>query len=515
MKQMKIQITFLTVFAILIISFVSCNQNKMRQNEEQVKNKLLEEEQVIAEQKRLEEEKAEAFADSIAKLPKELRLQANRSVDASQPPIVFNIEEARTRVKPIKYSQLGERVRYVKLSHDLDDKFFDRPKALLTNNGIIISALGGVTCFENNGSLKEIVCKNDQLWQKRGKSLYADNDVFKNYKGLQGMPFAIDNKLYYRYIDKPNNKSWLIEYDMLKPKSIEIKYGLEHDNKAKPKGKRRAKFHANKDLLGTFITSHGMTPLDKYHWATNLSKWKSSKSGYFLTVQSLSGDTVSQLKDFDPIKNFTSSVYRTVERNNVYRFKGHLHLRQNFNDTIFRFETVNRVKPIYVIDFGKKKITSSMQGISPKYDLTNKYVVHDILETNQFVFIFYTKDYICPNTAKKGSLLYNCFVYDKTNNKTFHAYRNEPAILRKAKNSTLPPGTVTPQKGIINDLDYGITTWKFQQTEDGRLYKLINGKDIKEHLQSTPENTNIINKDILEKIVTSSKDNDLFLMIIE
>ncbi len=70
----------------------------------------------------------------------------------------------------------------------------------------------------------------------------------------------------------------------------------------------------------------------------------------------------------------------------IYRLNGHLHFRQSFNDTIYRFESLNRVKPLYVIDFGKKKIASSMEGINPKYDLTDKYVVNNILETNKFVF---------------------------------------------------------------------------------------------------------------------------------
>ncbi len=199
----------------------------------------------------------------------------------------------------------------------------------------------------------------------------------------------------------------------------------------------------------------------------------------------------------------------------MYRFKERLYFRQNFNDTIYCFEALNRVNPIYVIDFGKKKIKSSMEGINPKYDLKDKYIVQDIWETVKYVFLFYTQDYVCPNNAKSGSLLYNCFVYNKINGETFHAYINEPAILSKPKKSMLPPGPITPQEGIVNDLDYGIATWKFKQTDDGKLYRLIKGKDIKNHIHSNPKNTNLENKELLEKIAENSKDDDLFLMIIK
>ncbi len=508
MKQVKKQIV-LSVGLVILTTFASCD-SKMKVNEDVVKDKLLKEEKVIAERKRLEEEKAKAFADSIAKLPKEQRLKANRSVDAKRPPIVFNIEEARTRVHPIRYSQLGKTVRYIKFSHHLEKNFLERSDVLLTPNGIVINAAGGTVCFYNDGTFKEIICRNDKLWIKGSNYWTYDKEAFAKYKGIQGNPFFIDDKIYYKYVDRANKQGYLMEYDMLQPQEIEMRYDVENKQLPKPKGKRRMPVNTHTDLHET-----GMIPLDKYHFTTNRDKWNSSKSGNFLTAYSYSGDTVCQLKDHDPIKNYTASVYRGSEGNSMYRLNGQLHFRQNFNDTIYRFETVNRVRPLYVIDFGKKKITSSMQGINPKYDLTDKYVIENILETNKFVFIFYTKDYICLNTAKKGTLQYNCFVYDKITGDTFHTYINESGVFNTPKNSMLPSFPLSPQKGIINDLDYGITTWKFKQAEDGRLYKLIKGEDIKKHLQSNPKNVNTANKELLEKIVEHSKDNDLYLMIIE
>ncbi len=66
MKQIKSLLLITSIVCLIIFS--ACNQNKMGQNEEVVKDKLLAQEAVIAEQKRLAEERAKAFADSIAKL---------------------------------------------------------------------------------------------------------------------------------------------------------------------------------------------------------------------------------------------------------------------------------------------------------------------------------------------------------------------------------------------------------------------------------------------------------------
>ncbi len=509
MKKRNTKLILQVSFVIMLTIITSCT-SKIKINEEAVEEKLLEQEKVIAEQRRLEEEKAKAFADSIAKLPKGFQVRADRSVDTQHPPIVFDIEEARARVKPVSYSQLGKTVQYIKLSHDFSRDFFRNAKVLLTNDNIIIATLHGIACFYNDGTFKEMVCKNDNMWEQKGSFLYLNTDAYKTYRGVQGMPFSIDNKLYYRYVDNSKKQGWLMEYDMTKLQEIEMRYNVEDKQAPKPKGIRRCSADT-KLSMGLIPTE--MMPLDKYHWTTNKSKWESSKTGFFFTVHSFSGDTVCQLKDYDPIKNYTASAYRGVH-NKMYRLNGHLHFLQNCNDTIYKFETVNRARPLYVIDFGEKKIKSSLERLHPQYSAKDKYILTDLLETNKFVFIFYTKDYACPNAAKAGTLLYNCFVYDKQDHKAYHTYVNEKPFIQKGrKGKILFPEA--PNKGIINDLDYGIVTWDFKQAEDGKLYKLIKGKTIKEHIQSIPKNANVTNKELLEKIAEYSNDDDLFLMIIK
>ncbi len=509
------QIGLLTTAAIFLIVFAACKNNKLKVNEDTAKSKLLEQEAVIAEQKRIEEEKAKAFADSIAKLPKALRVKADRSIDKKRPPVVFDIEKARAIVKPIKYSQLGKKVSYVKLSHQFDKDFTRNLAVKLTGKYIITQSLGGIVCYNNDGTLKEVVARNGKLYEIYDNTLISDTEKWQRYTGTMGMPFAICDKLYYQYADNPNKQGWLMEYDMNQPKKIFYNNGENLQNK--PIGTRKAPI----TVAWKLMTGESILPLDKYHWTTDKSKWNSSKAGYFISVQNFSGDTVCQLKDYDPVRNFTASVYQTTH-NKLYRLNSHLYFRQVNNDTIYRFETVNRVRPLYVIDFGKKKIKSSTDRLNPWFDTRDKYILKDIIETNQFVFVFYTKDYACEKALKQKTIQFSCFAYNKLTGEQFHTYVAENPIvtqIKKSKNYSRlapPPPLIIepPLKGIINDLDYGITTWKWKLAEDGRLYKLLSGKQIKEYVKNNPKNSNLANKELLEEIADKAKDDDLFIMII-
>ncbi len=441
-----------------------------------------------------------------------MRVKADRSIDKKRPPVVFNIEKARAIVKPIKYSQLGKKVSYVKLSHNLKKDFLDGIRVQLSSSGIIAYSYGGITCFNNNGKIKEIVCKNNPVSERTGLDLNWNKS--KNYRGVRGIPFVIENRLYYNYFDEPNNQVWIMEYDMQQPKSIDKIQDIEEQYQPKGKRKMQTKKH-------TYWSKKDMMPLDKYHWVSDKSKWDSSKAGYFISVQNFSGDTVCQLKDYNPVKNFPATACYNAY-NKLYHLNGHLYFRQANNDTIYRFETVNRVRPLYVIDFGKRKIKSSTDRLNPWYDSRDKYIFDDILETKQFVFIFYTKDYASLKAVKNKTVRFNCFVYDKLTGEQFHTYVAEKPIVtqvKKSKNAsplaTPPfPSIQPPLKGIINDLDYGITTWKWKLAEDGRLYKLLSGKQIKEYIKSNPKNSNPANKKLLEEIADKAKDDDLFIVTI-
>ncbi len=182
---MKIRI--LTTTLLLLSILIACNNNKLKVNEEKAKSKLLEQEAVIPEQKRIEEEKAKAFADSIAKLPKTLRVKADRSIDKKRPPVAFDIEKARAVVKPIKYSQLGKKVSYIKLSHQFERNFTRNLAVKLTDKYIITKSLGGIACYNNNGTLKEVVARNGKLYEIYDNALISYTEKWQRYTGTAGL----------------------------------------------------------------------------------------------------------------------------------------------------------------------------------------------------------------------------------------------------------------------------------------------------------------------------------------
>jgi hypothetical protein len=72
-----------------------------------------------------------------------------------------------------------------------------------------------------------------------------------------------------------------------------------------------------------------------------------------------------------------------------------------------------------------------------------------------------------------------------------------------------------PQKNIINDLDFGPARWPISQTENGKIYYQLSGKDLKEHVQKNQSNSIQTNREQIENIAKSCSDNDVLLMIIE
>ena len=60
-----------------------------------------------------------------------------------------------------------------------------------------------------------------------------------------------------------------------------------------------------------------------------------------------------------------------------------LTIKQEYNDTVFRLIPPNRLLPVYIIDFGEFKV-NYMDGLNPNFDLSEKYMLNSLHETNNF-----------------------------------------------------------------------------------------------------------------------------------
>ncbi len=493
----------LILFPILILLVNSCapKKNKLNLNEQSLASQILQEEQEKADAQ--ENKLSTGFSNSNSAA---LRLEENRSIDPKNPPLVLDITGTRDKIKPVNYSELGNSIEYIFLKHPNDSDYFKNGASILfTKSNIITTTEKGIARFDLNGQFIEMICIDGQKFivdEQRGTK-YVTSKIMDVYVGSQGAVSAIGDKIFYKYVNNPNEESFLMEYDVSPGKQSLMMPGQSENSEMNGKGEIIAQL--------PFKMKGNLTFLDEDHWITNQRKFASSKSGVFMTVHSLSGDTVCTLKDYDPVTNFTSSVYRGVESGDSYKLNGQSYFRQNFNDTIYRFESTNRIVPVYVIDLGEKGVASSEEAITPKFSLEDKFVYNEIVETRGFLFFLYTQDYSCPNSARSGSLKYNRFVMNKKTGEQFHAYIDAAPYMPNKKMTWPRP----PQTNVINDLDFGPARWPIMQTENGLIYFQFNGKDIKEHVQNNRSNTIIANKDRLENISKNCSDNDLLIMVIK
>ncbi len=493
---MKIYLLIVAVFVL----FSACkSRNKIGSNEKELAAQILIEEN---EKETVNKEKT-AELESVGSA-NVMRLEENRSVDKKHPPLHLDIPSARNKIRPVRYSDLGKSIRYIYLKHPTDTAFFKYGTSILfTTSNIITITWRGIGRFDLHGQFLEMICKDGQKFtiNERGAK-WITGEIEGQYVGSKGSISAIGDRVFYKYVDNPNKKAYLMEYDASPQNRSFLLPGSGEEQQMNGKGEIVANLPTDKKRENIIF-------LDEHHWITKQRKMASSSSGVFMTVHSLSGDTVCTLKDNDPIKNFTSSTYRGVESGDNYRLNGKLHVRQNFNDTIYYFTGTNRLSPKYIIDLGEKGVQSSTEAVTPSYGLKDKFVYKGTVETNDFLFFLYTQDYACPNTAKKGTLKYNRFVLNKNTGEQYHAFINAPAFYPK-RGWPSPP-----QTNIINDLDFGPARWPISQTEEGNIYFQLTGKRLKEHVKKNSSSPMTSNREQLEMFAANCSNDDVFIMIIE
>ena len=117
-------------------------------------------------------------------------------------------------------------------------------------------------------------------------------------------------------------------------------------------------------------------------------------------------------------------------------------------------------------------IPSAFAGIDPGFDLKDKLILQSLLETDQYLFITYSKDYDCPNTAKSGTLKYSRLIYDKRKEATTHIYVDEAPFVPEGKMTWPSPSEIN----IENDLDAMPFIWPKYVNAEGKPYSVFSGE---------------------------------------
>ncbi len=423
-----------------------------------------------------------------------LRLKEERSVDPGNPPVLLDVIASRDNIREFKLSDMVSSVRYVKLETPPDTNLLLGGLDLyFTGNGIVTKGLWGLTHFSMDGKFIEVICSNrvDVKMYPSGLS-YSSQSFIGNptYSGI-----SIHNgKIFYRYDKVGDKESSVLSYQLSDEQNIQFDVP-ENQEQMYGKGNVLTELeYKNWSRVGDILA------IGDKQWIDLNPKWGSGATGTLMVNYSEQGDTLCVFSDNDRIVNFSSEMFRGAEEAIHYYYNGTLTLKAAYNDTLFRVVSSNRMLPVYVINFGSNK-PSHMEGLNPKFDLTDKFLCRSINETKDWIFFEYTQNVVSLATRKNKTVKFHYTLFNKQNSTLTH----------------FPDGT-SMEIGIENDLDGGNPFWPDYVTPSGELVMFVNGKEFRDYINSSDfEQRNIPKdqRDIQVRMANSLKDNDQVLMFAE
>lgn len=395
--------------------------------------------------------------DTSSMIPEEytrsIGIRYKSRLDSREPLVRLDIEVALKNVRPVRLSDFGSEVVYHRLGkfeHGLDAAFCP------VENGCLVTGLDGLWLLDKN-------LKKDRLLIK--------NDVeIMSYQGNQGFR---PKSMIRSYDYDPSSRMVYCQFTLVDKEKGSVMY-VSRISLAELQ--KRSSPLELKDMQKHIRTGEG------YNAVFGSARIFSVKDGFGLyreTVNGLytfaaNGDTLCH---FIPGNNVFEEIKGTTIRNgessNIYRYKGQCSFRLAYTDTLFRTLDASTFCPVYKIDFGKHQTTRS-EGMGTA-DLSDKYLVHNLTETNRHLFLSLNQNHDSPNARKAGNVKFFQVIYDKESGELYSFTSKKEKVL---------PGL------IPNDLDGGIDFWPKIQIE-GRPYMMIMGKFLKrdvptEHLSKIP-----------------------------
>ena len=459
------------VFIFLLLCCFSCKGNKAKNNNISATENA---EEALSKQESTGEENKATYTEGR-------RHEEVRQVDPDNPPVVIDIIGNRTNPSgKIKVSQLFNKIEYIVLKQT-PDTVSGRP-LICPNNIYVLDYNKGIAQFDRQGNFKRYICKSFFPHTDNGNGMmYVDRKQYEMSYGATDI-YWYENRLYYKYEDHPEKKVFIMEIDD-NSQNVEAS-GFEHDNDKLRLGTVICEL--SDDIRNIKILSGNML--------VSPQNGKRIQETKFLTIMSVKGDTICSFKDFDPIRDYKRGQMRNPDSGDFYLLNGVCNIRQSYNDTVYTFLPPNRLTPKYILDFGDMGVKSSNEGIDISIGLENKLLSPKLLESDKHLFITYTKDYSCPNTAISGSLKFSRLIYDKNTKSIRTLY------IDKAPDYKGTGWPEAPLSEIENDLDGTPFLWPTGITPDGKPYINISVKDLPKS-ENRPE------------ILKNVNDNDHLLII--
>lgn len=491
---MKAKYIIGTVFILTILS--SCNGNRLKTDEKSLAKQILTEEEQLAHEAELRAEREKQLADSIAKLPKGFRFQEDRSVDSNNPPVIIDIIGSRAQTsQPIKLSKLFSKIEYIKLEQvqDSNELKLGAFYIVAPNHIYMTSRKGSIFQYNSDGRFIKTVCTGNLHYTEHKGSMIVTKDQFDQFEGARSA-YWNGNQICYLYENRPAQKAYVMAVDDSQKNDLSGVQvpGSEENTINRINGSGKIVSEIKKTAKQYAYSTPYLLGGNMYAFAQRGKRVETVEN--FINILSVTGDTLCEFPDHDPIRNFTKSIYRGVDDGNSYYLNGSLFIRQSFNDTIYQLVPPNRLIPRYILNFGDLGIQSAQTGIDPGYNLQEKLVPQSFIETNRHLFITYSKDYSCPNTAKSGTLKYSRLVYDKKSGTLTPVYIDEAPFIPQGKMAW----PQAPDLNIENDLDKMPFKWPESATAGGQPFSIFMGKELLEiknqnfPLKNITENDRII-----------------------
>jgi hypothetical protein len=385
------------ILIILVLStFVSCNRNRLKTDEKELKGQILTEEQQLAQEAELRAEREKQLADSIARLPKGFRFKEDRSVDSKNPPDVISFPSLPNKGKEILLSDIVDTITYFVMQPLPDTSIHAslRLKAKISGDKIIVYGLSGLYVYNLSGELDHPIIRNKvngiNIKRFPGGSYqmqYIGEEV--DYYGEIGEVWPSGDEIFFTTLDKARNRHEWKKINIYDPSSCMLPDNVESDPSEFP-GKKLFEFR--KELPGNFqqLLNHESytRPVGAGFYLNAPSLWTTSKLGKQPVILNENSDTICEFSMFNKIENFTHSI---ISRGSTpvgnYTYGHQIYLYIPLSDTIFKVVPPNRFVPVYVFNYGKYKINAN-EYFAPG-EIKNKLYCTDIIETSKKLFIRY------------------------------------------------------------------------------------------------------------------------------
>jgi len=486
---------------LMLLNVISCHHNRLKTNEKELGKEIL-----IQEKKKKDAEKAENEKESSqtrTRTTGSFRKKEIRSVDPQRPPVKIDIMGSSNNTRNFKLSDVASSIRYVRLQTPPDtsllyDHFYYRPdldsKVISDGDRIIFQGLFGLTRFNMQGKYQETIWKNERGIKVMGQGAAWMPQSF--FGVMPNNPVSILNgNIFYTFTDGNTGTTQYMRY---KPGST-IDISVQSQKEVPGLG----------SAPGDTLSISGMQRLELFDWIYGISsdtwaginsKTTAGETGSLLVTYNSIGDTICQFTDFDRIVNFSHGSYRSHAKLTSYYFNELVTIKPEYNDTVFRLIPPNRLLPVYVIDFGEYKV-NYMDGLNPDFDLSEKYMLYSLHESNNHLFIRFTKNHDGPtNRKKKVAKFYNA-IFFKKEGKLFHH-----------------PGYTLAPEGLTNDLDGGIPFWPEFITPQGEMMKLVSGRVFKDYVNSEDFKKSTVSKENKQKQISMAsglRPTDMVVVIVK